>query len=176
MKPKIIAVVGGKKVGKTTTTENLIAELSSRGYRVAAIKHISEPQWTIDTPGKDTHRFAQKGAKTIVAVGHNEIDTIEKGPTENVTLAALVKKAGNCDVIITEGLKKTVAKKADVVKIVVITGKDQAEEALRKYKPILAFSGPFDTSNLFPKMPYVNGLTQAKELADLAEEKVLKSK
>jgi molybdopterin-guanine dinucleotide biosynthesis protein MobB len=40
MKPKVIAVVGGKKVGKTTTTENLIKELTRRGLKVAAVKHI----------------------------------------------------------------------------------------------------------------------------------------
>ena len=73
-----IAVVGTKKSGKTTTTENLIRELTKRGYNVAAIKHIPEPDFTIDTPGKDTWRYAQAGAKTVISVATNETVTIEK--------------------------------------------------------------------------------------------------
>jgi len=63
LKQIVIAIVGGKKVGKTTTTENLILEFTNRGYQVAALKHISEPDFTIDTKGKDTYRFAQHGGR-----------------------------------------------------------------------------------------------------------------
>jgi molybdopterin-guanine dinucleotide biosynthesis protein B len=48
MKQQVIAVVGTKKSGKTTTIENLIRELTNRGYKVAAIKHVPEPGHTID--------------------------------------------------------------------------------------------------------------------------------
>jgi len=176
LKPKVIAVVGGKKVGKTTTTENLIDELTKRGYRVAAIKHISEPEWTIDTPGKDTFRFAKKGANPIIVLAPNETVTIAKGATEKIPLSALLKKARGSDVVLTEGFKRTVAKKTAVPKIVVVTSKEQAEAAQKTYKPILAFSGPYDTHELFPATPYVNGLTEPGKLADLAEDKILKNK
>lgn len=176
MTPKVIAVVGGKKVGKTTTTENLIAEFTKRGYRVAAIKHISEPEWTIDIPGKDTYRFGQKGANPVIVLAPNETVTIEKGPTEKTTLTALLKKAKGNDVVLTEGFKKTVAKKTSVPKIAVVTTKEQAELAQKTYKPILAFSGPYNTRELFPATPYINGLTEPGKLADLAEEKILKDK
>ena len=176
MKPKVIAVVGGKKVGKTTTTENLIAEFTKRGYKVAAIKHISEPEWTIDTPGKDTYRFAQKGANPIIVLAPNETVSIEKGATEKTTLTALLKKAKGSDIVLTEGFKKTVAKKTTVPKIVVVTTKEQAESAQKMYKPILAFSGPYDTHQLFPATPYINGLTEPGKLGGLAEEEILKSK
>jgi molybdopterin-guanine dinucleotide biosynthesis protein B len=176
LKPKVIAVVGGKKVGKTTTTENLIAEFVKRGYKVAAIKHVSEPEWTIDTPGKDTYRFAQKGANPIIVLAPNETVTIEKGTTEKTTLTALLRKARGSDIVLTEGFKKTVAKKTSVPKIVVVTTKEQAETAQKNYKPILAFSGPYNTHELFPAIPYINGLTEPGKLADLAEEKILKKK
>ena len=58
-----MVVVGSKKSGKTTTTENLTRELTKRGYNVAAIKHVSEQDFTIDTVGKDTWRFAKAGNK-----------------------------------------------------------------------------------------------------------------
>ncbi len=46
---RVIAVVGRKKSGKTTTIENLVRELTKRGLNIAVIKHISKPDFTIDT-------------------------------------------------------------------------------------------------------------------------------
>ncbi len=174
MKPKTIAVIGGKKVGKTTTTENLIRELTNRGYKVAAIKHISEPDFTIDKPGKDTYRFAQNGAKTIIVVSPEEVATIEKTNTESVPLEALLKKCRESDVVLIEGLKKRVAKKASIPKIAVVTSKEEAENAHTKYNPILAFSGPYNTQTLYSKIPYVDALKNPEKLADIVENKILK--
>jgi molybdopterin-guanine dinucleotide biosynthesis adapter protein len=169
MKRKVVSIVGGKKVGKTTTTENLIAELTKRGYKVTGIKHISEDDWTIDTPGKDTWRFAQKGAKKIVVLAPNEIVTIEKGNSEKISIEQLLRRAKGNDIILTEGLKQSVAKKTSIPKIAVVTSQLEAEKALKNYKPILAFSGPFNTQNLTKTVPYVNGLTEPEKLADLVE-------
>ena len=59
MKPIVIAVVGSKASGKTTTIEILTKELSRKGYKIAAVKHIPEKNFTIDKKGKDTWRFAK---------------------------------------------------------------------------------------------------------------------
>ncbi|MCW4005198.1 MAG: molybdopterin-guanine dinucleotide biosynthesis protein B [Candidatus Bathyarchaeota archaeon] len=176
MKPKVVSVVGARKVGKTTTVENLIEQLTMRGYRVSAIKHISKPQWSIDTPGKDSHRFAQKGAKTVVVVSPNETATIQKAPTENIKIQTLIAKAkADSDIILTEGFKKQVAKKTSIPKIAITTNQQQATEALKTYKPLLAFSGPYNTQNITQTVPYIDALKNPKELADLVEEKVLKN-
>jgi len=115
--PKVISIIGTKKSGKTTTTENLIAELSKRGYRVAAIKHVPEREsFTIDTPGKDTYRYAQHGAKTVIAVSANEIATIERVSAENVPFEKLIEKCAGNDIVLVEGLKQTVARKVNVSK------------------------------------------------------------
>jgi len=175
LKQKIIAIVGGKKVGKTTTTENLIYELTSRGYKVAAIKHISEPEFTIDTKGKDTYRFAQHGARTIIAVSPNEIVTIEKGNTQNTPLSALFKKCKNSDIILIEGFKKNVAKKTTIPKIVVVRSQEEAVIALQTYKPILAFSGSYNTEKISSAVPYVDSTRNAKKLADIAQNTLTKN-
>ena len=65
---QVLAVVGRKKSGKTTTIENLVRKLSKRGINIAVIKHISKPDVTIDTVGKDTWKFAQAGAVKIISV------------------------------------------------------------------------------------------------------------
>jgi molybdopterin-guanine dinucleotide biosynthesis protein B len=176
LKPKAIAVVGTKKSGKTTTTESLIKELTRRGYRVAAIKHVSEPDFTIDTPEKDTWRFAQAGARTIVSAAAKEIATIEKTRLETIPLKAILEKCKGNDVILIEGLKKDVAKKRDIAKIAVTKSMDEAVSALEKYKPIIAFSGPYSTENLNSQIPYADGQTNPKKLANFVEEKLFRKR
>jgi molybdopterin-guanine dinucleotide biosynthesis protein B len=174
MKQQVIAVVGTKKSGKTTTIENLIRELTNRGYKVAAIKHVPEPDHTIDTPGKDTWRYAQAGAKTIVSAAPSEIATIEKTSVETVKLDVLIRKCKGNDIVFIEGLKKRVAKRKGISKIVVAKTMDEAVSALEAYKPILAFSGPYSTENLNFQIPYADVKETSEKLADIVENKLLR--
>jgi molybdopterin-guanine dinucleotide biosynthesis protein B len=171
---RVVAVVGSKKSGKTTTIENLTSELTKRGYNVAAIKHVSEPDFTIDNPEKDTWKFAQSGAKTIISVAANEIATIEKIPTESVSLETLLKKCRGNHVVFVEGLKELVAKKKNVPKIVTVKSLKETMNALESFKPILAFSGPYSTKSLNIKIPYANSMKSPQKLADIIENKLLK--
>jgi molybdopterin-guanine dinucleotide biosynthesis protein MobB len=169
LKPTVIAVVGGKKVGKTTTTEKLITELTKRGFKVAAVKHVSETDFTIDTPGKDTWRYAQAGAKTILVLSPNEITTIEKGKNKNIRLKTLLERCKHNDIVFIEGLKNLIATNKTIPKIVVTTSQEQAADALQKYIPILAFSGPYNIKTLKSTIPYADALTNSKKLADTVE-------
>ena len=169
-----VAIVGTKKSGKTTTTESLIRELTKKGYKVAAIKHVSEPEFTIDTPGKDTWRFAQSGARTIVSAAANEVATIQKKPLNEVTIKELVRKCSDNDIVLIEGLKKRLARTQNIQKIVVVKSKDEANYALEAYKPILAFSGPYNAENINSGVPYVDAMKNPEELAKIIEEKLLK--
>jgi molybdopterin-guanine dinucleotide biosynthesis protein MobB len=171
---QVIAVVGSKKSGKTTTIENLIKEFTKRGCKVAAIKHIAEPDFTIDTAGKDTWKFAKAGAKTIITMAANEIATIEKGTTENVPLEKLLKKCRGNDIVLIESFKKHVALKKTIPKIVVTKSKKEATDALKTFKPILAFSGPYSTKTLSLAAPYADGLKNPQKLADIIEKTMLK--
>lgn len=69
--PKFVAVVGGKHSGKTTIIENLIPQLVSRGYRVGTVKEMVRIP-TLDTPGTETARYTQAGARIVVAVPRSE--------------------------------------------------------------------------------------------------------
>ena len=170
---QVIAVVGTKKSGKTTTTEKLITELTKRGYKVAAIKHIPEPDFTIDTPGKDTWRYAQAGAKTVISVATKETATIEK-TTTIPTVETLLKQCTGNDVVFIEGLKKQVAQNQAIPKIAVVKTKIEAENALKIYKPILAFTGLCNTEKLGLKRPYANALTNPQKLTNIIENAILK--
>jgi molybdopterin-guanine dinucleotide biosynthesis protein B len=168
-----IAVVGTKKSGKTTTIENLTRELTKRGYKVAAIKHIPEPDFTIDTTGKDTWRYAQAGAKTIVAKGPNQIVTIQK-TTQNTPLTTLLKKCTTNDIVFIEGFKKTVAQNQNIPKIAVTKNQSEAENAQKTYNPIIAFTGPYNTTTLNPHIPYANAQTNPQKLTNIIEKTTLK--
>ncbi len=176
MKAKVIAVIGSKKSGKTTTIENLIGELTKRGYKVGAIKHISEPNFTIDTKGKDTWRFAKSGANTIVSVSSSEIATIEKVNPKNFPLEKFLEKCEGNDIVIIEGLRSLVNQREDIPKIVVVKSKTEALETIESFKPIIAFAGPYSTGNMHLKIPYVNTSKNPEKIADIIEKYFLKKR
>ena len=171
---RIIAVVGSKKSGKTTTTENLIREFTKRGYSVAAIKHISEPDFTIDTPGKDTWKFKKAGADMVISVAANEIATIEKTRLTRISLKKLLIKCKGKDIVFMEVFTKLESAEIDIPKIVIMISKKEAENALNVFKPILAFSGPYSTLKDLPGIPYADGLKTPNKLADIVEKFMLK--
>ena len=169
MKRVVVAVVGGKRSGKTTTVEALISELAKRGYRIAAVKHISEQDFTIDTKGKDTWRYGQAGAKTIIGIAANETATIEK-IGKSLTIEEILNRCKNHDVIFLEGFKKLVSKEKTIPKIVAVKSKEETRDALGVFEPILAFAGFFQTKNLELTIPYVDARTHPEKLADLVED------
>jgi molybdopterin-guanine dinucleotide biosynthesis protein MobB len=167
--PVIIAVVGRKKSGKTVTIEALTRDLTERGYSVAVVKHIPEENFTIDTEGKDTWRFAQAGARTIIAVSPHEIDTIEKRNLNDTSLEQILKKCRGNDVVFLEGFRRSLARNKRIPKIVTAKSAEEAHEAMGDFEPVLVFVGPFSTENANAKVPCVNALVGSKRLADIVE-------
>lgn len=170
MKTKTIAVVGSKNSGKTTTIEILTRELTKKGYKVAAVKHVSEPNFTIDTEGKDTWRFAQSGAKTIVSVASKEVATIEKVNGKNLQLKSILKKCEENDIVFLEGFRSLIGKKRSIPKIVTIKSEGEASEAVKYFKPILAFAGVSSIEKLDLGIPYVNVLKSPEKIVELIED------
>jgi molybdopterin-guanine dinucleotide biosynthesis protein B len=166
---KIIAVVGSKSSGKTTTIEILTKKLVKKGYRVAAIKHISEKNFTIDTKGKDTWRFAKSGATKIISVASNEIATIEKRKKENFSLNEVLEKCKDFDIVFLEGFRNLVSKNNKIYKIITVKSAEEAREAQKTFKPIIAFTGSYSTENLNLKIPYIDLFKNSKKLVDLVE-------
>lgn len=170
----VFAVVGGRRSGKTTTIEILTKELVNRGYKIAAVKHISEPDFTIDREGKDTWRYAQAGADTIISVAAGEISTIEKVHGKKLRMKDLLKKCKGNDIVFIEGFKKLISKKRSIHKIVVVKSAEEAAEAIRTFCPILVFTGPFSTQGMDVKIPHVDIMTNPAKIADLVEKVVKK--
>jgi len=169
MRPVVIAVVGTKKSGKTATIEILTRELTNRGYRIAAVKHIPEPNFTIDKEGKDTWRYAQSGAKTVIGASADEIATIEKVHGRSLSLKEILQKCGDSDIVFLEGFRKLVAESKDIHKIVVVKSAEDVSEAVKTFEPMLAFTGPYSAEGLNQKIPYADIFKNGKKIADLIE-------
>jgi len=174
MVPAVIAVVGGKKSGKTMTIEILTKELTHRGYEIAVVKHIPEPDFTIDTQGKDTWKFARSGAKMVVAVSAAEIATIEKTESRRLSLREILEKCKDSDLVFLEGFKKLVSEDKSVYKIVVVRSPEEIAEGLEIFNPILAFTGPYQPKSGLKQVPYVDIREDSERLADLVERIVKK--
>ena len=174
MKTTVIAVVGSKSSGKTTTIEVLTKELTKKGYRVAAVKHIPEPDFTIDREGKDTWRFAQSGAKTIVSVASDEIATVEKLDASNFPLEKILQRCKNNDVILLEGFRKLVCKNRNIPKIVAVKSIREALEASKFFDKILAFTGPHPAETLNLNVPYIDVVKNPEKIVDVVERIVKK--
>lgn len=169
MKTTVIAVIGSKSSGKTTTIEVLTRELTKRGYKVAAVKHIPKPDFTMDREGKDTWRFARSGAKTIISVAPREIATIQKVDAQGFSLEEILQKCKGNDLVFLEGFRRLVDKNQNIPKIVAVKSTEEALEASKNFEPILAFTGPCATETLNLKVPYISVLENSEKIADLVE-------
>jgi molybdopterin-guanine dinucleotide biosynthesis protein B len=140
----IVAAVGRSGSGKTVTLEYLISRFSAEGYNIGVIKHIHHKNFTIDTEGKNTWRYAQAGAKVIAAISPNEVAIIKKTVNETGNIDQIMEsmKKEKLDLIFIEGYHELVAKRADVSKILTAKDMESLQEILiDTVEPILAISG-----------------------------------
>ncbi|MDR2708146.1 MAG: molybdopterin-guanine dinucleotide biosynthesis protein B [Nitrososphaerota archaeon] len=141
----VVAVIGRSGSGKTVTIEYLIKQFSVEGYRVGAVKHIHHRGFTVDTEGKNTWRYAKAGAKVIVAISPDETAIIKKTSSEVGRfddVLEMLKKEDSLDIVFVEGYHELVAKRVDVVKIVVAKDDKGLQELLAESEDsVVAVSG-----------------------------------
>ncbi|MBF0097320.1 MAG: molybdopterin-guanine dinucleotide biosynthesis protein B [Magnetococcales bacterium] len=94
--------------GKTTLMAATIHALTQTGLRVAAIKHGHHPA-DPDLPGKDTFRFRQAGASTVLFASPERWFMIQElGAQAEPTLAEQVGFLAGHDLILVEGYKNDI--------------------------------------------------------------------
>jgi len=110
---KIISFVAARsQSGKTTLIEKIVTILKKQGLNVAVVKHASAG-FDIDQPGKDSWRFQQAGADTVVLVGPDRIALMkrvghEPDPEDIVSLT------NDADIVLREGFKESGQHKIEV--------------------------------------------------------------
>ena len=162
--------MGGKHSGKTTIIEQLIFELRSRGYRVGTIKEMIRIS-TLDTPGKETDRYAKAGAEIIVALPRNETVVFIK---KRLNLKTVIPFLKNIDFVLLEGFEEDEIK---LPKIVAAKTCNEVKYYLDGWA--IAISGLIVESeeeahklwNL--KIPLLSSKSQSKEMAELTIQKAL---
>lgn len=174
----IVALIGLKKCGKTTTAEALISEFKRRGFRVGGIKFMPNSRFTIDTPGKDTRRQMEAGADFVISLSKDEMAYIQKMERRAELKDALEVIPSNTDILICEGLNEYYP---GILRVVLSRSQEQLEETmeirkLRKDNNIIALSGIIaNTLKEHPDYPVFNIMDSegVKGLADLILEKAL---
>jgi len=113
MPPPVVSVVGESKSGKTTFIEKMVSELSSRGYRVATIKHVPQDM-AFDKPDKDSWRHLEAGSQATLISSRDKMVLIRPAASP-VALADLARLLGDGDdIILAEGFKQDEAPKIEI--------------------------------------------------------------
>ncbi len=105
-------VAAASNSGKTTLIEKIVPILKSRGMRVAVIKHASKG-FDLDHPGKDSWRFEQAGADSVVLAGPHNTAVLKRSGQEP-GFEELLRMAGDVDIVIIEGYKTISRNKIEV--------------------------------------------------------------
>ncbi|MCJ7614321.1 molybdopterin-guanine dinucleotide biosynthesis protein B, partial [Candidatus Bathyarchaeota archaeon] len=169
----IVAVVGSSESGKTTAVEAMLKGLTDKGYKIASAKRIPEPEFTIDTEGKDTWRHVRAGASTVLSVAPNELTTIKKVDTTKYSLEQIVAEFPHeVDIIILEGFKSLVGEDSSIPKLVTAKTVNEVTEALERYKNILAFIGSGPDGKTETEIPFIDALKEPEKLVELVDQKV----
>ena len=98
--------------GKTTLIEKVVKLLKARGLRVAVVKHASAG-FELDRPGKDSWRFREAGADSVILVGPGKMAVI-RNIGEVPSPEEIEQSAGDVDIIIYEGFKERAKNKIEV--------------------------------------------------------------
>ena len=113
--PKVVLIVGYKKVGKTTLIEKLIPELSNRGYRVGTVKHHhSRLPVSVDTAGTDTWRHRQAGAASVALATPTDFATFRDSGS-SLSLDQIVSTLDGTDIVLVEGFHEEPRAKIEVL-------------------------------------------------------------
>jgi molybdopterin-guanine dinucleotide biosynthesis protein B len=156
--PPIVSIVGKSESGKTTLIEKLIAELKSRGYRVATVKHTPQES-SFDEPGKDSWRHAQAGSEAAVVSTSDKLVLIKPLSRQPIMEQIAYLLGEDCDIILAEGFSQEDAPKIEV-------HRKQAGPPLGKVRKLVAIA----TDEPLETKARQFSLEDVKGLADLLEE------
>ena len=108
--PELFIFVGHSNAGKTTFVEQLLAELTRRGRRVAAIKHAHH------TAGKDSWRYKQAGAVMSMLVTRDALQLVADATDRREPQQLAARFLGEADLVLAEGFSHAAGPKIEVLR------------------------------------------------------------
>ena len=159
-RPMIAAISGVKNSGKTTFLEHLTAELKSRGYQVAVIKHDGH-EFEPDVEGTDTWKLRKAGAYgTAIFSKDRWMVAKEESQMDEKRLFGMFPEA---DFILLEGFKYSEYPKFELVR------KGNSTESVCNPETLLAL---VTDTNLRIEGAAKIDLTEWNKAADILEKSV----
>ena len=113
--PELFIFVGHSNAGKTTFVEQLLAELTRRGRRVAAIKHAHHAV-ELDTAGKDSWRYKQAGAVMSMLVTRDALQLVADATDRREPQQLAARFLGEADLVLAEGFSHAAGPKIEVLR------------------------------------------------------------
>lgn len=113
--PPVFSIVGHSGSGKTTLVEKLVLELSSRGLRVATIKHAHH-KVELDTPGKDSYRYKAAGAVMSMLVTTTQLQVVADAVDRREPEQLAERFLGEADIVLAEGFSQCATLKIEVLR------------------------------------------------------------
>lgn len=157
----IIKVKGFSKTGKTTTVTSLVKELCRRGYTVGTVKDIHFEGYEADTPGTDTYKHAEAGARRVTARGPGSTAVITNRKMDIDAILKYYKE----DFVIIEG-------ECGIDCPAIITGRTAEDIDKRMCPEAIAISGIISNEiKEYKGLPVINGITEVEKMADVVEKK-----
>ncbi len=103
-KPAIISIIATKPgVGKTTLVESLIKIFKSRNYAIGILKYDVK-KFEIDKEGKDSYRFSEAGADSVIISSSEKLAMIQSLKEEK-PIEEIVNFFDDLDIVLIEGYK-----------------------------------------------------------------------
>lgn len=102
--PPAVSFIAPSGTGKTTLVTKLIAELKKRGYKVGAIKHDAH-KFDIDHPGKDSFRFTESGADSMLICSRNKLAFVKQNHAAPEIDELISTYFADVDIVLVEGFK-----------------------------------------------------------------------
>lgn len=113
---KCLHIIGRKNHGKTHLVAELVRLLTSRGLRVATIKHTHHSH-ELDTPGKDSWHHREAGAAMVGVIAGNMTAVFiphHQALPPDERHALLDPLLSGCDLVLVEGNHSTTAPRIEV--------------------------------------------------------------
>jgi len=111
---RVFGLTGPSGSGKTTVIEGVIPEFARMGLSVSVIKHTHHG-FDVDTPGKDSWRQRQAGAKEILLASDMRwVLMHELRGAPEPELPDQLARLSPCDLVLVEGFKRQPIPKLEV--------------------------------------------------------------
>jgi molybdopterin-guanine dinucleotide biosynthesis protein B len=154
---KAVAVVGFKGSSKTALATKLVRILSSRGYRVAALKHA---HGSLTLSPTDSAKLFEAGAAVALAVSQEAVEILER---RSLALSEALSLLRSYDFLVAEGFKESFPG----VRVAVV----RSGEELEKLAHPLTIAAYAPSGSVAGAGVPVYGPGEEEELAGLIEEK-----